>query len=128
MRGCVYVMRSAHLPGWAKVGYTTRDPEQRATELSTGLPGRLEVYAECECDDARTAEREVHHLLRRYRHSSRDEWFKIDAVQATKLIRETFGLEALERKRRQKHAMGWIGLVILVLLTTLLPVVWRMAL
>ena len=66
------------------------------------------------------AEREVHHLLRPYRHSSRDEWFKIDAVQATKLIWETFGREAVDPKRRQEHAMGWIGLVILVLLTLLL--------
>ena len=114
MRGCVYVMRSEHLPGWSKIGFTTRDAEQRAAELSTGLPGRLEVYAECHCDDARAGEQQVHQLLHRYRHSSRDEWFKIDAVQATKLIRGAFGRE--EKKRRLNYSTVWIGLAILALL------------
>ncbi len=114
MKGCVYVMRSEHLSGWSKIGFTTRNADQRAAELSTGLPGRLEVYAECHCDDARAGEQQVHQLLRRYRHSARDEWFKIDAVQATKLIRQAFGRD--EKKRRLGYSIIRIGLAILALL------------
>ena len=114
MRGCVYVMRSGHLPGWSKIGFTTRNADQRAAELSTGLPGRLEVYAECHCDDARSGEQQVHQLLHQYRHSARDEWFKIDAVQATKLIRAAFGRE--EKKRRLNYSIVKIGLATLALL------------
>lgn len=113
VRGCVYVMRSEFVPGWCKIGFTTRDPEQRAAELSTGLPGRLEVYAECVTkSDLRETEKQIHALLDRYRHTPKDEWFKIDAVKATKLIRQEFGIKAITQRQQIQDA--FLGLVIIV--------------
>ena len=56
-QGYLYVLVSPMLKGWCKVGKTTRTPELRAAELSTGLPGRLEVYLECATNDVHEAER-----------------------------------------------------------------------
>lgn len=121
--GCVYVMRSEFIPGWCKIGFTTRDPEQRAAELSTGLPGRLEVYTECIVwSDPREAERQIHALLDKYRHSPKDEWFKIDAAKATQLIRQEFGVKAVTRRRQIRDAF-W-GLVIIVVAIFVIRLFW----
>ena len=102
------------LKGWCKVGKTTRTPELRAAELSTGLPGRLEVYLECATNDVHEAERLAHEVLGRYRHSPRDEWFKIDARRATQIIRKELSVRAIRTREQRKTLETFIGLVIII--------------
>lgn len=113
-------MQSPHLKGWCKVGKTTRDPERRAAELSTGLPGRLEVYAECQTNDIHEAERRAHYHLRRWHNGGRDEWFRIDAKEATRIIRKEMSLEAVHIRRQRKIIGIFVGLVIATVIVLLL--------
>ncbi len=107
--GFLYVLESDHLPGWCKVGKTTRSVEQRASELSTGVPGKLTVYAECPTNDCHEAERQAHRALARYRNGPRDEWFRIPAKEATAIIRERVGVRA----RRSEAARATLFLRVL---------------
>ena len=84
--GYVYVLHSDHLPGWSKVGFTTRTPWERAREMSTGLPGLLKVYAAREVSHARRAESCVHRVLKGFRHKSGDEWFELSPSDAIILV------------------------------------------
>jgi len=118
MQGYIYVMRSTHLKGWCKVGKTTREPERRAAELSTGLPGRLEVYCECPTDNVDIAERLAHHHLRRYRKSPRDEWFEIDAVKATAILRKELGVRP--QRFRSWTQWTWTNLILFIILLVLI--------
>lgn len=81
MAGWVYVISVSSVPNHVKVGFTDRDPEQRAKELeSTGVPGRYEVRFSVRVDDARAVEQQTHALLRAHHHSK--EWFECSAEQA----------------------------------------------
>lgn len=99
MSGYVYILESDHLPGWCKVGRTTRDPAQRANELSTGVPGTLSVFSALEVDDPEVAERWAHDVLARYRHQSGDEWFHLPAADAERIIFSRTGRNKANRKR-----------------------------
>jgi ssDNA-binding Zn-finger/Zn-ribbon topoisomerase 1 len=87
----VYVLTNISMPGIVKIGYTTKNPEYRANELSkaTGVPTQYRVerkYAFLNQDDARTEERRLHRLLRNNRINTNREFFKISAEEIDLLI------------------------------------------
>lgn len=88
--GYVYVLMNRGLQqGYFKVGMTTKDPANRANELSTatGVPMPYEVVYHERVADCNQAERLVHERLARHRVSSNKEFFQadlksvIDAIQ-----------------------------------------------
>jgi hypothetical protein len=76
----VYVMRCpAHGLGIYKVGYTDRDPEIRARELSnaTGVPEPLLVVEAWAVRDGFPAEQAAHRLIAHFRLSEHREFFRV---------------------------------------------------
>jgi hypothetical protein len=81
MSGWVYVFANAVVPGHVKVGFTERDPEQRAKELAvTGLPGTYTVEFAVQVSNPRDVEREAHRILGDFHY--RKEWFRRTAEVA----------------------------------------------
>ena len=64
-RGYIYVLFNPLMTGLVKVGKTTRDPEERAAELSssTGVPAPFIVAYQREVNDCTRAEDFVHSYL-----------------------------------------------------------------
>jgi hypothetical protein len=65
MTGHIYLLINTAMPGFVKVGKTTRTPETRVMELSgaTGVPVPFELLFEVAVSDAHGAERFVHSKL-----------------------------------------------------------------
>lgn len=87
--GYVYVMTNELIPNLAKIGKTTRTPEERAQELkSTGVPGtwipQYSVFTP-QCD---VLEQAVHGALNRLRISTEREFFRISVEDAKKELDE----------------------------------------
>lgn len=77
--GYIYVMRSpVHLKNVFKVGFTTRDPEDRANDLSStsGQPDPLVVMQSWRVFEPRRVEQQIHRQLQVQRINSRREFFK----------------------------------------------------
>lgn len=91
MSGYVYILESAQLPGWCKVGKTTRSVEKRCAELSTGVPGGLQVNSYFCVADPDEQERLAHRTLAAYRghYERNDEWFNISAKRARDILGTT---------------------------------------
>jgi hypothetical protein len=87
-KGYIYVLTNTVHTGNVKIGKTTKDPIQRAAELSSasGVIGRFEVYSFEECGDIDHAEALTHQALKKYRTQSNREFFAIPADMATKII------------------------------------------
>ncbi len=93
-RGYVYVLMNPSLQGLVKIGKTTKDPEERAAELSsaTGVPTPFVVAYKLFVSDCSQAEAFVHAFLEKkgYRLTDNREFFNIpineaiDAVLAVK--------------------------------------------
>lgn len=82
----LFVMQGTTDP--VKVGYTGRDPDTRAAELSraTGTPRRL-VVADCwfvTCMER--CERDAHAALKRWRPTRKKEWFEVDLEVAREAV------------------------------------------
>jgi hypothetical protein len=87
MKGWVYVISNIALPDLVKVGYTMKDPEQRAKELkNTGSPHPYLVDYEALTEDPREVEQEAHELLSS-KHEGK-EWFKCSSEEAITAIKE----------------------------------------
>ena len=92
--GYLYIMINACLPkDMLKIGYTKRDPEHRANELSqsTGLPSEFIVAYERLVADCEMAERLIHEKLRMYRTTAyrtdrSREFFKVKLKDAIKIL------------------------------------------
>lgn len=87
----VYIMRcQAHLEHLYKVGFTDRDPEIRARELSstTATPSPFEVVRAWPVTEGLAAERAAHAALSAVRHSATREFFQT-AFSDLQLVVET---------------------------------------
>lgn len=126
MPGYVYILRNTHIQKLVKVGFTDRDPNKRAAELSanTGVPGRFEIVHSWLVADAAGIERRIHLELARYHRTG--EFFELSSGKAKSTIAaalqkwgaiDSNGLSfegkriaqqelanAEERKRIQRHA------------------------
>lgn len=86
--GYLYVMRSPQHPrDLYKIGFTTKDPEDRAKQLTatTGQPDMFSVVQSWKVRSPRLIEHHVHELLREYRVNSGREFFlvKYDKIRLT---------------------------------------------
>jgi len=91
-REYLYVLvNPAHRQGLFKVGYTTRNSEERAKELSshTGVPAHYLVVESWLLSDGKEAERRVHEALKGYRLSENREFFQIDYQDLRRIIINT---------------------------------------
>lgn len=85
--GHVYVLTNRAIPGFVKIGRTTRSPEERARELSsTGVPRKWEVHFAIFVPDCAAVERQVHADLKACRDSRDREFFKIASPEGQKAI------------------------------------------
>lgn len=96
--GNIYVLMNPSMENLVKIGKTTRDPNERAKELSstTGVPTPFVVIYECFFESCSLAENYVHTYLesKGFRLSKNREFFEIpikDAIDAVMKAREHFG-------------------------------------
>jgi hypothetical protein len=76
VRGSVYLIVNDLIRGRVKIGYTTRDPIERAAELvTTGTTGTFVVIYEARVTNPYAVEQEVHRRLRN--HNCGLEWFEV---------------------------------------------------
>ena len=87
MKGWVYVIVNRSMPGLVKVGFTLKDPELRAQELShSGAPHPYLVEYEALVDEPRGVEQAAHSQLRSVREGK--EWFRCSPEEAVATIKE----------------------------------------
>lgn len=86
-RGWVYVISNRAMPKLVKVGYSERDPINRAKELGFGteVPFRYEVIYDALVHDPYEVEQDVHRRLADLRAGK--EWFECDWLAAIAAIR-----------------------------------------
>jgi hypothetical protein len=92
--GSIYILFSSITPNLVKIGLTTKDPDERAKELSsaTGVPhGYVVVYHDIVSDCAK-AEKEVHKRLDSHRINQRREFFEVSVKTAIEVVREVAAL------------------------------------
>jgi len=91
VRGWVYVIVNDLIPDRVKVGFTRKDPVERAKELiSTGTTGNFVVIYHAWVANARDVEQEVHRRLHSF--NAGLEWFAVAADLAVEEIRAVAGL------------------------------------
>jgi hypothetical protein len=90
MRGHVYILINARMPGLLKIGQTTRTPEERAQELSCGtaVPTPFAVAWSVPVSDCEAAERAVHARLAPYRDAPGREFFAAPLPVAIAVLTE----------------------------------------
>lgn len=110
MKGYVYVLTNASMPGLVKIGKTTRNPEVRAAELFvTGVPSAFKVAFCLKSFDCGLCERLVHRELGRYRVSHDREFFNCEVGRAISTI-EGVTLEMVDdivQEYAPKYRLVW---------------------
>jgi len=88
MKGWVYVITNKAMPGLAKIGFSTKDPELRADDLlrHTGIPHPYEVDYEVLIKEPYQLEQQVHEFLSSKREGG--EWFRCNVEEAISAIRQ----------------------------------------
>ena len=84
----VYVLSNPTMPSLVKIGYTKKQPEERAKQISaaTGVALPYKVEWAYKCFNGETIEREVHHKLKSKRANNSKEFFWIDLEEAKEVI------------------------------------------
>lgn len=104
----VYVLTNVHVPDLVKFGFSTRDPHNRATELSapTGVPGRWTVHHYWEVEEGFAVEQAIFKRLNAHR-LERQEFFRLPPNEAVRVISEQLrivGTNPLEKARLEAEA------------------------
>lgn len=114
MRGYVYVLTHARHPGLVKIGQTTRTPQQRAKEMSTGSPDPFHVAYAVRVNAPKALERALHADFARFKvgeAGSRGgrEWFQVSPTEVrTRIGRRVADIRKFEnRVAAQKQFDGW---------------------
>ena len=96
-KGYVYVMINPSLPNMVKIGKTTKDPNERAKELSaaTGVPTPFVVVFYKPFNDCDTAELTIHNYLegQGYRISDNREFFNIPVNEAIDVVQTLYNID-----------------------------------
>ena len=88
--GYVYVLGNDLMPDLYKVGWTERNPEERARELSgTGVPSPYKVIFSIITKLDMKIEKDIHKKLDQYRYRKDKEFFKTDIGIIKSVITET---------------------------------------
>lgn len=87
--GYVYILSNPSMPNLVKIGYTTRDIDQRIFELSsaTGVPEYFKLEYKYFSTSPNSLERQIHQCLSSYRGSENREFFSCSPSEAVELIR-----------------------------------------
>lgn len=95
--GYVYVMTNSSIEGQVKIGKTTRDPYERAKELSsaTGVPTPFVVVFYKPFRDCHFAEKTIHQYLEKkgYRVSNNREFFSMSIPEAIDVVQSMYAIE-----------------------------------
>lgn len=95
--GYVYVMTNSSIEGQVKIGKTTRDPYERAKELSsaTGVPTPFVVVYYKPFKDCHFAEKMIHQYLEKkgYRISNNREFFNMSIPDAIDVVQSMYTIE-----------------------------------
>lgn len=93
-RGVIYVLTNRAMPGFVKVGLTTRTSDERARELSraTGVPEAFEVVFDIVVSDVSQVEKLIHERLHEYRTNKQREFFRIPVRRAIESVTEIASL------------------------------------
>ena len=106
MKGWVYVISNRAMPELVKVGFSTKDPELRASELNhTGSPHPYLVEYELLIEAPYDVEQRVHKALHRMREAK--EWFRCspeEAVAAIKTVAGSTGLHEIYKRAQRAKA------------------------
>lgn len=86
MKGWVYIISNKAMPDMIKVGYSTKDPKERANELGTGSPYPYHVEYEVLVDNPRKIEKLSHDILSFVNEGK--EWFRCDISIALRAIKK----------------------------------------
>ncbi|WP_299820893.1 GIY-YIG nuclease family protein [uncultured Jannaschia sp.] len=86
--GVIYVLSSRSQPEFLKIGYTTRDPILRASEINaaTAVLEPFGVRAAWTVEEAARTEKEIHRLLDDYRVRQDREFFNLPFREAFEII------------------------------------------
>ncbi|MFD2234082.1 GIY-YIG nuclease family protein [Phaeospirillum tilakii] len=88
--GVVYVMSNPNIPGFVKVGMTTKDVYERAKQLSqTGVPGSYQVDAVFPSHRPKNDEAKAHAKLARFK--ANKEHFSLSTAVAIVKVRSALG-------------------------------------
>jgi hypothetical protein len=105
-RGWVYVILNDDTPGKFKIGYTTKDPIDRALEfVSTGTTGTFVVIYHALVADPFAVEQEVHKRLRLAGIDWEREWFSVCPDRAKEEIRTAAGTVFYEDTTARWHRL-----------------------
>jgi len=95
--GYVYVMTNSSIEGQVKIGKTTRDPYERAKELSsaTGVPTPFVVVFYKPFKDCHFAEKTIHQYLEKkgYRVNNNREFFSMSIPEAIDVVQSMYAIE-----------------------------------
>lgn len=102
---CVYILTNEHVPNLVKFGFSTRDPHDRAAELSTptGVPGQWIVHHYWRVADGYATEQSIFHKFRELR-LDRQEFLRFtahEAVQAISQELQRLGSNPIEQARKR---------------------------
>ena len=101
--GWVYVMRNEELQKpLLKIGMTRRPPDQRASEMGTGVPGRYELVYFVHVWNARAAEQYAHETLAQHRYREDREFFMVGIGTAVRALNQAAEMFLLLRSMRNK--------------------------
>lgn len=89
------------MPGVVKIGRTSTSIEQRLKELNTtGIPTKFEIEAVFSVESSHLAEKAAHKALKRFRLSTKREFFKLKPSTAiSRVISEVDGLKLCKARR-----------------------------
>jgi hypothetical protein len=103
MDGYVYVISNKAMPGLVKVGFTTRTPEERASELDgSHSPYPPVVEYSAKVTDARAVEQDAHKQLKAV--CAGKEWFRCKPERAIAAIKEAAGESLRQERSRAQDA------------------------
>jgi len=87
-KGFIYALSNPAFPELLKIGFSSKDPSDRAGKLyTTGVPTPYALAYYCFIDDAQTIERRIHAMISAYRHNNEREFFRIDLAALKKIIK-----------------------------------------
>tara|TARA_R110000803_G_scaffold22161_1_gene55252 strand:+ start:439 stop:906 length:468 start_codon:yes stop_codon:yes gene_type:complete len=86
----VYILSNPTMNGYYKIGYTKKNPEERAKQISnaTGVIVPMKVEWAFHCYNGYGLEQEVHNKLDEYRINSQREFFQLSLEEAKSTIKE----------------------------------------
>ena len=86
----VYILSNPAIPNMIKIGYTKKDPFDRAAQVSrgTGVPIGYEVEWAFKCFKGERIEQEVHKYFKKYRVNPQREFFKVSLEEAKQVIEQ----------------------------------------